>query len=228
MTQDQTTLDVKFEFDSEVVNSRAYQGAMRSILKQIVYAEKKRQTPAVKFLLHTTDGSIIDAEVDLDTSDQEIIRQRFELEAEEGNISALSGSSTLRGFEDRVRYLDHDINVLPVPMKPSISTQSTVSSISKEAQPLSALSNSSTVSNSSDGLGEENRLTVQVVLNSPKCDILFRGKERNAYQNLLRHIKSMHSDTRLVCRNGDCNTAFTRPDNRSFHERTTCSHRCRY
>ena len=95
--------------------------------------------------------------------------------------------------------------------------------ILKGVKSLSPLSSPSTVASSPDGLQEESSLTLeQIVLCCPKCGTPIRGKERNAHQNLSRHIKSVHSDTLLVCRNGDCNTTFTRSDNRSFHERTAC------
>ena len=79
----------------------------------------------------------------------------------------------------------------------------------------------SSSSNSTEGSQEEvDPSSKKISLQCPKCEARISGKERNAHQNLLRHMNTIHSESLLVCRHGDCDVTFTRSDNRKFHEIT--------
>ena len=94
--------------------------------------------------------------------------------------------------------------------------------ILRKTKSLSPLSTISSVSISTDESQEDRSSPAQKTILQCKicCKHITAVKERNAHQNLSRHIKTIHSKRLLECRNDDCHTTFTRSDNRAFHERT--------
>ena len=75
MIEDYTTLDVRFEFDSQIINTRAYQGIMRSILKQVVVAQEKLKISSTDPIPDITSEDLLDTTLDTDISETQTILQ---------------------------------------------------------------------------------------------------------------------------------------------------------